>query len=161
MILYANINGKKREILIEPDEYLADTLRKAGYLSVKKGCDTGSCGLCTVLVDKKPVLSCSTLAIRVNNKKIETLEGHQETAKKFAKFMGQEGADQCGFCAPGFTMTVIALKNEFFSKDIDKKIPTDEDILHYLNGTLCRCTGYVSQLRAIKLFLEAEKNENC
>ena len=157
MLLNITVNNKKIKMLVEPDEYLIDTLRKAGYLSVKRGCDTGTCGLCTVFVEGKPVLSCSTLSLRVNNKKKETLEGHQEIAKRFAVFMGLEGADQCGFCAPGFTMTVIGLKNEFLSNG---RVPTDEEILHYLNGTLCRCTGYASQLRAIKNFLEAEKNEN-
>lgn len=150
MLLTVTINGRKKELLVSPDDYLVDTLRKAGYLSVKRGCDTGSCGLCTVLVEGAPTLSCSTLSMRVNNKKIETIEAYQEEAKKFANFMANEGAEQCGFCSPGFTMTVIAMKREL-------KDPTDEEILHYLNGTLCRCSGYVSQLRAIKNFLEAEK----
>ena len=73
MLLTLTVNGLKRELLISEDEYILDTLRKAGYLSVKRGCDTGSCGLCTVLVDDKPVLSCSTLAARMNNKKITTI----------------------------------------------------------------------------------------
>lgn len=154
MLLTLTVNGLKRELLISEDEYLLDTLRKAGYLSVKRGCDTGSCGLCTVLVDDKPVLSCSTLAARMNNKKITTIEGCQEEAAKFADFMADEGAEQCGYCAPGFTLTVLAMMKEY-------KNPTDEEILHYLNGNLCRCSGYVSQLRAIKNFMEAEKfNEN-
>ena len=154
MLLTLTVNGLKRELLISEDEYLLDTLRKAGYLSVKRGCDTGSCGLCTVLVDDKPVLSCSTLAARMNNKKITTIEGCQEEAAKFANFMAVEGAEQCGYCAPGFTLTVLAMMKEY-------KNPTDEEILHYLNGNLCRCSGYVSQLRAIKNFMEAEKsNEN-
>lgn len=147
MIFSATINGRKKQFLIENDEYLADTLRKGGYLSVKKGCDTGSCGLCTVLMDGKPVLSCSVLSVRAEGKKIETLEFFPVEAKKFAEFMGAEGAEQCGFCSPGFTMTVIAMTREL-------KNPTDDEILHYLNGTLCRCSGYVSQLRAIKNFLK-------
>ena len=90
----------------------------------------------------------------MNNKKITTIEGCQEEAAKFANFMADEGAEQCGYCAPGFTLTVLAMMKEY-------KNPTDEEILHYLNGNLCRCSGYVSQLRAIKNFMEAEKfNEN-
>lgn len=148
MILNVNINGRKKELLIASDEYLVDTLRKAGYLSVKKGCDTGSCGLCTVFLNGEPILSCSTLSARAEGKKVETLEAYPEEAKRFAKFMGEEGAEQCGFCSPGFTMTVIAMTREL-------KNPTDDEILHYLNGTLCRCSGYVSQLRAIRKYLKS------
>ena len=147
MIFTATINGRKRELLISADEYLVDTLRKAGYLSVKRGCDTGACGLCTVWVDNKPVLSCSTLAVRAIGKNITTLEALRDEATKFAKYMAEEGAEQCGYCVPGYTMTVLAMKRELEN-------PTDEDIAHYMAGNLCRCSGYVSQLRAIKKYLE-------
>ncbi|SJZ41369.1 carbon-monoxide dehydrogenase small subunit [Cetobacterium ceti] len=151
MLLNCSINGIKRTLLIEPHEYLTETLRKAGFTSVKRGCDTGVCGLCTVLANGKPILSCSTLSIRCEGKFIETIEAYGEKAEKFSKFMGEEGADQCGFCSPGFTLTVIGMLKELEN-------PTDNEILHYLNGTLCRCTGYASQLRAIKKFMESEKN---
>ncbi|MGL6153957.1 MAG: (2Fe-2S)-binding protein [Cetobacterium sp.] len=150
MLLNLSVNGLKKTLLIEPSEYLVDTLRKAGYTSVKRGCDTGVCGLCTVLINGKPSLSCSTLSARCQGKFIETIEAYPRESKKFGKFMGEEGADQCGFCSPGFTLTVIAMMKELTN-------PTEEEILHYLNGTLCRCTGYASQLRAIKKFLESEK----
>lgn len=152
MILNLNINGKNKEFLIKDDEYLADVLRKNGFLSVKKGCDTGVCGLCTVLLDGKPILSCSTLAAKVQNRAIETIEAYPSEAKILANFMAEEGAEQCGFCAPGFTLTVIAMSKELSN-------PTDDEILHYLNGNLCRCSGYVSQLRGVKKFLEVIKNE--
>lgn len=154
MILNLKINGKNKELLIKEDEYLADVLRKAGYLSVKKGCDTGVCGLCTVLLDGSPILSCSTLAVRAQNKSIETVEAYPKEAKLLASFMAEEGAEQCGFCAPGFTLTVIAMSKEL-------KNPTDDEILHYLNGNLCRCSGYVSQLRGVKKFLEVINDEIC
>ena len=147
MILTTTINNRKKELLIDADEYLADTLRKAGYLSVKKGCDTGACGLCTVLVEGKPVLSCSTLSVRVMNKKIETIENYPKEAEMLAKYLAEEGAEQCGFCAPGFALTVIAML-----KELDN--PSDEEILHYLNGNLCRCSGYASQLRGIKKYMK-------
>lgn len=149
MLIETTINNRRMALAIDPDEYLVDTLRKAGFLSVKRGCDTGSCGLCTVWVEGKPVLSCSTLAVRVNGRKITTIESVQDEALEFARFMADEGAEQCGFCAPGFTMTVLAMKREL-------KDPTEEEIKHYLNGNLCRCTGYVSQLRAIKKYMGVE-----
>ncbi len=149
MLIETTINNRRMAFAIDPDEYLVDTLRKAGFLSVKRGCDTGSCGLCTVWVEGKPVLSCSTLAVRVSGKKITTIEALQDEALEFARFMADEGAEQCGFCAPGFTMTVLAMKREL-------KDPTEEEIKHYLNGNLCRCTGYVSQLRAIKKYMGVE-----
>ena len=149
MLLETTINNRKVALAIEHDEYLVDTLRKAGYLSVKRGCDTGSCGLCTVWVEGKPVLSCSTLAVRATGKKITTIESLQDEALEFAGFMADEGAEQCGFCAPGFTMTVLAMKRELTN-------PTEDEIKHYLNGNLCRCTGYVSQLRAIKKYMGVE-----
>ncbi|GLI54626.1 (2Fe-2S)-binding protein [Propionigenium maris DSM 9537] len=149
MLIETTINNRRMALAIDPDEYLVDTLRKAGFLSVKRGCDTGSCGLCTVWVEGKPVLSCSTLAVRMSGKKITTIEALQDEALEFARFMADEGAEQCGFCAPGFTMTVLAMKRELTN-------PTEEEIKHYLNGNLCRCTGYVSQLRAIKKYMGVE-----
>lgn len=150
MLLELNINNKKIAVSIEVDEYLVDTLRKVGFLSVKRGCDTGSCGLCSVWVDGKPVLSCSTLSVRMQGRSITTIEALQGEAKEFAHFMASEGAEQCGFCAPGFTMTVLAMKRELDS-------PSEDEVKHYLNGNLCRCTGYVSQLRAIMKYMEATR----
>lgn len=140
------LNNKKVNFEIEKDEFLADTLRKNGILSIRKGCDTTCCGLCTVWIEGKPTLSCSTLAIRVHGKNITTIEGVKEESEKFAEILVSEGAEQCGFCSPGFIMTVIAMKNEL-------KNPTEEEIVHYLTGNLCRCTGYMGQLRAVKKYL--------
>ncbi|WP_432665605.1 (2Fe-2S)-binding protein [Wukongibacter baidiensis] len=149
MKINVTINNQPMELEASYDEFLADTLRKYGFLSVKKGCDTGSCGLCTVWLDSKPVLSCSTLSVRANGKDITTIEGVQEEASEFAYFLVNEGAEQCGFCSPGFIMTVLALKREIEN-------PTEEDIIHYLTGNLCRCTGYLGQLRAVKKYLGVE-----
>jgi aerobic carbon-monoxide dehydrogenase small subunit len=140
------INNKKLQLDIDGDEFLADTLRRYGYLSVKKGCDTGNCGLCTVWVDGKPTLSCSTLSVRAEGKNITTIEGLQKEARDFAQFLVNQGAEQCGFCSPGFIMTVLAMKEELQN-------PTEEEIVHYLTGNLCRCTGYQGQLRAVKKYL--------
>ena len=147
MEIKVTINNKDKILNIEYDEFLSEVLRKYAYLSVKKGCDTGSCGLCTVWIDDKPILSCSTLAIKANGKNITTIEGVQTEAKEFAEFLVNEGAEQCGFCSPGFIMTVLAMKREL-------KNPNKDDIVHYLTGNLCRCTGYVGQLRAIMKYME-------
>lgn len=146
MLVELNVNGKKRKVDIEPEEYLVDSLRKLGNLSVKRGCDTGCCGLCSVLINKRPTLSCATLTVRALNKEITTIEGLEKEASEFAKILVSEGAEQCGFCSPGFIMTVIAMKEELSN-------PTEEEIIHYLTGNLCRCTGYMGQLRAIKSYL--------
>ncbi len=146
MLVELKVNGLKRKVDIECDEYLVDTLRKIGNLSVKRGCDTGCCGLCSIWIDKKPTLSCATLTVRALNKEIITIEGLSKEANEFAKILVSEGAEQCGFCSPGFIMTVLAMKEELIN-------PTEEDIVHYLTGNLCRCTGYMGQLRAIKTYL--------
>ena len=106
-------------------------------------------GLCSIWIDERPTLSCSTLSIRANNKNITTIEGLQKEANEFAEILVKEGAEQCGFCSPGFIMTVIAMKKELEN-------PTEEEIIHYLTGNLCRCTGYMGQLRAVKKYMGVE-----
>ena len=140
------INGHKTIWQLEADASLADVLRQEGYLSVRKGCDTSCCGLCTVWLEGKPVLSCTVPAFRAAGKEITTIEGVSEDAEAFAKVLAAEGAEQCGFCSPGFIMTVLAMKRELSQ-------PSEEEILHYLTGNLCRCTGYMGQLRAVKIYL--------
>ena len=144
------LNGVNRHAEISPDALLIDFLRKQGCFSVKRGCETANCGLCTVLMDGRPVLSCSTLAARIEGKKIVTLEGMQREAQEFGSFLANEGAEQCGFCNPGFIMNVLAMEKEL-------KNPDEEDIKEYLSGNLCRCSGYMSQLRAVKKYLDAKQ----
>jgi aerobic carbon-monoxide dehydrogenase small subunit len=144
------INGRKVELDFPPGESLYDTLRRYGYLGVKQGCETSSCGLCTVWVNDKPMLSCSTLTARMADCVITTIEGVQDEASEFARFMVDEGAEQCGFCSPGFTMTVLAMKRELID-------PTEEAMSHYLAGNLCRCSGYKAQMRAIKKYMGVER----
>jgi carbon-monoxide dehydrogenase small subunit len=141
------VNKKTFVLDVAPDDMLADALRRNGYLSIRKGCDTSCCGLCTVWVDEKPVLSCTMPAFRAEGKEITTIEGVATEAEKFARILAAEGAEQCGFCSPGFIMTVLAMKKELSQ-------PTEEQIKHYLAGNLCRCTGYMGQMRAVKTYLE-------
>ena len=144
------LNGVKKEEEIRPDTLLLDFLRSLGCYSVKRGCETANCGLCTVLMDGRPVLSCSTLAARIEGKKIVTLEGMQREAQEFGSFLANEGAEQCGFCNPGFIMNVFAMLSEI-------KEPTEEQIKEYLAGNLCRCSGFVSQTASILKFLKYKK----
>lgn len=146
MQLNFTVNNTVYEQEISPDAILADLLRTLGYLSVKQGCDTANCGLCTVWVDSRPVLSCSFLAARAQGCQITTIEGLEAEAKAFGRYVAAQGADQCGFCSPGLVMNVLAMEREL-------NRPTSEEIKHYLAGNLCRCTGYEGQLRAIENYL--------
>lgn len=158
MQISIKLNGKTVNDNIDADMLLIDFVRKHGCLSVKRGCDTSNCGLCTVFLDNKPVLSCSVLAVKANGKEVTTLEGLQEEARDFGQFIAEQGAEQCGFCNPGFIMNTIALLRE-------NPNPTDEEIKEFLAGNLCRCSGYEGQLRGIKNFLkrrdEKAQNEIC
>ena len=135
---------------VSPDLLLIDFVRSHGCYSVKRGCETGNCGLCTVFLDGRPVLSCSTLVVRASGHSVETLEGVQEEAKEFVGFIADQGAEQCGFCNPGFVMNTIAMLREIPD-------PTDDEIREFLSGNLCRCSGYESQLRGIRAFLNHRK----
>lgn len=146
MQVQIKVNGKLIKDDISCDLLLIDFLRNHGCYSVKRGCETSNCGLCTVWMDEKPVLSCSILAARANNHSIMTLEGLQEEVKVFADFMANEGAEQRGFCSPGLIMNVLAMEKEL-------KNPSEEEIKNYLAGNLCRCTGYMAQMRAITKYL--------
>ena len=152
MKIHLWLNGKEISDDISPDMPLLEYVRTKGCYSVKRGCETANCGLCTVLMDERPVLSCSMLAARADGKRIVTLEGMQEEAKEFGAFMANEGAEQCGFCNPGFIMNVFAMLKEL-------EDPTEEDILEYLSGNLCRCSGFVGQTRSILKFLDYKKGQ--
>lgn len=143
------INGTSYTRLIEADMTLYSFVRECGCYSVKCGCETTNCGLCTVWMDGVPVLSCSVLAARAEGHAITTLEGVLDEAKEFTDFLTAEGAEQCGFCSPGFIMNVLAMKREL-------KHPTESEIKQYLSGNLCRCTGYMAQMRAIRNYMEVE-----
>jgi len=158
-LIELRVNGRGREVAIEPSQLLLDTLRQELELTgSKRGCDDSSCGACTVLVDGVPVLSCTIIAASLaadedgNAPEITTVEGVAEHGAMAAiqKAYGEWGGAQCGYCTPGFIMTVKALLEH-------NPEPSDEDIRHALSGNLCRCTGYTQMYQAIKAAIRAEK----
>lgn len=150
MLVKINLNGKDIQQDIDADTLLIDFVREHGCYSVKRGCETSNCGLCTVFVNDKPILSCSMLAARVDGCRVTTLEGLQKEAEEFGKFIAMQGAEQCGFCNPGMIMNAIAM----FRENPD---PTDDEIKAYLAGNLCRCSGYEGQMRGIKNYIAFKK----
>ena len=146
------LNKKQISIDVKVDAVLMDVLRSLGCKSIKCGCETTNCGLCTVWINGKSRLSCSVLAASVDGCEITTLEGVEEEAAEFGRFLAAEGGEQCGFCSPGFIMNVLAMKRELQDPDLD-------EIKEYLAGNLCRCTGYMSQLRAIQKYMAVQKEK--
>src|ERR1051326_18898 len=154
-LIELRVNGRAHELAIEPSELLLDVLRiELGLTGSKRGCDDSSCGACTVLVNGTPMLACTMLAAscQSDEHEITTVEGVAEHGALAAiqKAYGDWGGAQCGFCTPGFMMTVKALLES-------NPEPTDEDIRHALSGNLCRCTSYTQMFQAIKAAVEAEK----
>ncbi|WP_333643805.1 (2Fe-2S)-binding protein [Parolsenella catena] len=149
MLVSFFINDEYVSADVRPDMRLLDFLRTRGLKSVKCGCETTNCGLCTVWLDGTPVLSCAELMCRMNGRYVTTLEGLVDESAEFARCMAEEGAEQCGFCSPGLIMNVLALKR-------DRPDASDEQIRRALSGNLCRCTGYASQMRAVRRFLGRE-----
>ena len=144
------LNGKRITRSVDAAMVLLDFVRNEGCYSVKRGCDTSNCGLCTVFLDDKPVLSCSVLVARADGHKVTTLEGLQKEAAEFGAFIADQGAEQCGFCNPGMIMNALALFRE-------NPEPSEDEIKEYLAGNLCRCSGYEGQLRGIQNFIAWKK----
>ena len=139
------INGQVRDVIVTPNITLAELLREQLDLTgTKKGCEVGECGSCTVLVDNKPALSCSTLAIAVRDKAILTIEGLAQGSQlhPLQQAFIDHGAIQCGFCTPGVILTAKAMLDE-------NPNPTRADVKEALGGNLCRCTGYVKIIDAV------------
>ena len=150
MEINLNLNGRAVSASVRPDTLLLDFLRDQGCYSVKRGCETSNCGACTVLLDGRPVLSCSVLAARADGRTVQTLEGLQREAEAFVTYIADQGAEQCGFCNPGCVVNTIALLRE-------NPDPTDQEIRTFLAGNLCRCSGYEGQLRGIRAYLDSRK----
>lgn len=140
-----SVNGEERDVLVLPNETLVEVLRDRLELTgTKMGCGEGACGTCTVLLDGKPVRSCLTLAVEVQDREIVTIEGLAEGAKLHPvqeSFM-EHGAIQCGFCTPGMILTGKALLDE-------NPHPSEEEVRRAISGVVCRCTGYAKIVDAI------------
>jgi carbon-monoxide dehydrogenase small subunit len=143
--LHLRVNGEDHEVYTDPWKTLQDVLRdELGLTGVKKGCATGNCGACTVLIDSKAVKSCLVLACQAVGKDVLTIEGMAEGEKlhPLQQAFIDHFAVQCGFCTPGMILAAKALLDE-------NPNATEEDIKHGLHGNLCRCTGYVKIIEAI------------
>jgi carbon-monoxide dehydrogenase small subunit len=140
------VNGARKIVDVKPNELLINVLReKLGLTGTKYGCGIGECGACTVMVDSEPVLSCLTLAVEVAGREITTIEGIAKDGQldPIQEAFIEEGAIQCGYCTPGFIITAKALLNE-------NRSPSREEIIEYIKGNLCRCTGYINIIKAIQ-----------
>jgi len=145
MLIHMKVNGEQVEIDVKPNETLLDVLRKKLYLTgAKEGCGNGECGACTIIYNGRPVNSCLILAPEADGAEILTVEGLSKDGKlhPLQEAFVEENALQCGYCTPGFIMSTKAL--------LDKKPkPSKEDIIEALSGNLCRCTGYVTIIKAV------------
>lgn len=144
-ILKLHVNGEEYEVLTDIHKTLLEVLREdLGLTGTKRGCDLGTCGACTVLIDGSPVLSCLTLAASVRGKKITTIEGLAKDGEldPLQKAFAEKGAIQCGFCTPGVILTAKAFLDE-------KSHPSEHEVKKAIAGNICRCTGYVKIVEAI------------
>ena len=144
------LNGRWREDAVAPNQLLIDYLREVvGLTGVKAGCDGGECGACTVVIDDQAMPSCITLAIRCDGRSIETIEGLARLGRpsKLQLAFHEKLGAQCGFCTPGMIMAAEALLRR-------NPCPSDAEIRTALSGNLCRCTGYVKIIEAVKVGAE-------
>ena len=144
-IIKLHVNGDEHEVLTEIHKTLLEVLREdLGLTGTKRGCDLGTCGACTVLINGRPHLSCLTLAVDVQEKEILTIEGLSQEGKlhPLQKGFVEKGAVQCGFCTPGMILTAKALL-------VEHPRPSEGEVKRAISGNLCRCTGYVKIVEAI------------
>ncbi len=152
-LIELRVNGRSYELAIEPSKMLLDVLREDLDLTgSKRGCDDSSCGACTVMVDGQPMLACTMLAASCEGREITTVEGIAEHGALSAiqKAYGDWGGAQCGYCTPGFMVTVKHLMD-------NNPEPSEDEIRHALSSNLCRCTGYSQMYQAIKAAIDAEQ----
>ncbi len=145
MKITLTVNNECREFEITPGESLLELLRSAGYKSVKKGCGSGDCGACTVILNDHAVTSCLVFAAKADGGSVITAEGLEHDGKlhPIQEAFLEEGAVQCGYCTPGMEMATLDLLTH-------NPKPSTDEIKEALSGNLCRCTGYVKQVKAVK-----------
>lgn len=153
MEIKLSINGRNRLAKVNPGDTLLKAIRRFGLTGTKEGCGEGECGACTVLIDGLPINSCLYLAVNAQGKEIFTIEGlkDEKGLHPLQQAFIEEGAIQCGYCTPGMVLVGKALLDR-------KRNPTEEDIRNSLSGNLCRCTGYVKIVNAIKRVAEGGEN---
>jgi carbon-monoxide dehydrogenase small subunit len=155
LLLTLTVNGQKYELFINPKTLLVEVIRDhIGLTGTKRGCDTVSCGACTVLIDGMAVKSCSVLAVQAEGRQITTVEGLEKNGKlvPIQKAFLDHGSYQCGFCTSGMLMSCTALLKENPS-------PTKEEIRDGIEGNICRCTGYNSIVRAVEAVARGDYKE--
>jgi carbon-monoxide dehydrogenase small subunit len=144
-LIKLQINGEVTEVVVEPQTTLLHVLREdLGLTGTKEGCGVGDCGACTVLLDGKPVASCLTLAVEVQNREVLTIEGLSKDGElhPLQRAFIDHFAVQCGFCTPGMILSAKALLDR-------NPHPIEEEVRHAVSGNLCRCTGYVKIVEAV------------
>ncbi|MDH4218326.1 MAG: (2Fe-2S)-binding protein [Candidatus Aminicenantes bacterium] len=154
-LLHITVNNEYQELYIKPKRLLVEVLRdELGLTGTKRGCNTGACCACTVLVDGAAVKSCSVLAMQADGTEVTTVEGLAEGDKltPLQRSFLDHGAYQCGFCTSGMLMSATALLNE-------NPKPTKEQIKEAIHGNICRCTGYNSIIRAVQAVAKGQYRE--
>jgi aerobic carbon-monoxide dehydrogenase small subunit len=154
-LITLKVNNKTYEVAVKPNQTLADLIRyDLGLTGTKKGCETGECGSCTVILDGRPVNSCLVLALQANGGEILTVEGMENESglHPLQEAFVQHGAIQCGFCTPGMLLTAKSLLDE-------KPNPSESEIRTAISGNLCRCTGYQKIVEAVQSVSESSRGQ--
>ncbi len=146
MQITVTVNGTRHDVEIDPGETLLELLRRLGYKGVKKGCGTGDCGACAVLLNGRAINSCLCLAAKADGREVVTVEGLGTDGQlhPVQQAFLEEGAIQCGYCTPGMVIAAVDLLTH-------NPDPTENEIREAISGNLCRCTGYVKEIEAIRI----------
>ena len=155
--IHLTLNGESRAFTVEPQETLLHVLRERAHLTgAKKGCDLGECGACTVIMDGRAVNSCCVFAIEADGSTVETIEGigTADEPHPLQQAFIDAGAIQCGYCTPGMVMSAAGLL-------LNNPDPTEDEIRTAISGNICRCSGYVQIVRAVKRAAKERREAQC